>query len=393
VSAAGGTGAIPIPATAPDTPSAPTTIVSGTNIVVDWNTPSDNGAAITSYTIKIKQNDSIFSEELTSCDGTDATVKANTQCTIPIATLHASPFLLPELSTIVATVLAINSVGSSATSSQGGTAVIPSTATAPDTPVAPTTTILGSNVIVDWAAPSDNGAEILSYTIKIKQNDLSFTTELTSCDGTDATIKTNTQCTIPITTLQASPYSLPDGGTVVATVLATNSVGPSGTSSEGGTAVLPDVPDAPAAPTTTLSGSNIVVDWTAPNDNGATITSYTIKIKHNDLSFSTELTNCDGTVAAIKTNTQCTIPITTLQASPYSLPDLSTVKATVLATNDVGASATSSEGGTAVLPNTATAPDTPAAPTTTVSGSNIIVDWNAPSDNGATITSYTVKIK
>lgn len=35
----------------PDTPSAPTTANSGTNIVINWTAPSDNGADITSYQI------------------------------------------------------------------------------------------------------------------------------------------------------------------------------------------------------------------------------------------------------------------------------------------------------------------------------------------------------
>ena len=200
----------------------------------------------------------------------------------------------------MATVLATNSEGASGTSSEGGAAVLTTT---PETPAAPTTTVSGSDIVVDWTAPVDNGATIISYTIKIKQNDSVFSTELTNCDGSDPTIKSNTQCTIPIAKLQASPFSLLDGATIVATVLATNSDGPSGTSSEGGTAVLPAIPATPAAPTTTVSGSNIVVDWNAPSDNGSAITSYTVKLKQNDLSFSTELINCDGTDATIKTNT------------------------------------------------------------------------------------------
>ena len=301
--------------------------------MVDWTAPVDNGATITSYTIKIKQNDSSFSTELTNCDGTNGTIKANTQCTIPIATLQASPFSLPDGATVKATVLATNSDGSSGTSPEGGAAVLPAI---PATPAAPTTTLSGSNIVVSWTAPSDNGSTITSYTIKIKHNDSSFSTELTNCDGSDATIKATTQCTIPVTTLQASPYSLPDLSTVKATVLATNAEGPSGTSAEGGTAVLPNTataPDTPAAPTTTVSGSNIIVDWNAPSDNGATITSYTIKIKTNGGTFSTQLANCDGNDGTIKATTQCTIPITTLQASPFSLPYGATVVATVLATN------------------------------------------------------------
>jgi predicted phage tail protein len=36
------------------------------------------------------------------------------------------------------------------------------------------------------------------------------------------------------------------------------------------------VPEAPATPSTTNSGTNIVVDWSEPSNNGAEITSYSI---------------------------------------------------------------------------------------------------------------------
>lgn len=42
----------------------------------------------------------------------------------------------------------------------------------------------------------------------------------------------------------------------------------------------------------------------------------------------------------------------------------------------------------------AVAPSGLGAPTTTVSGSNVVVDWSAPSDNGGlAITAYTVQIQ
>lgn len=42
------------------------------------------------------------------------------------------------------------------------------------------------------------------------------------------------------------------------------------------------MPDAPAAPTTTISSSNVVVDWNAPNDRGSPIQGYTIYIRTSD---------------------------------------------------------------------------------------------------------------
>lgn len=61
----------------PETPIAPTTANAGTNIQFSWTAPYDSGAAITSYTVLIKQGDGNFSEETVNCDGSDATIVAN----------------------------------------------------------------------------------------------------------------------------------------------------------------------------------------------------------------------------------------------------------------------------------------------------------------------------
>jgi hypothetical protein len=45
-------------------------------------------------------------------------------------------------------------------------------AQAPSAPLTPTTTISGSNVVVNWSAPTDNGSPILGYLILIRQSDL-----------------------------------------------------------------------------------------------------------------------------------------------------------------------------------------------------------------------------
>ena len=37
-------------------------------------------------------------------------------------------------------------------------------------------------------------------------------------------------------------------------------------------------PEVPSAPTTTNSGTSVVIDWVAPIDNGSPITSYTVTI-------------------------------------------------------------------------------------------------------------------
>jgi len=140
-------------------------------------------------------------------------------------------------------------------------------------------------------------------------------------------------------------------------------------------------PEAPTAPTTTVSGSTINVAWTAPAANGAAITSYVLKFKQNDGIFSTSASTVSttGSISA-------TIPTSVLKAAPYSLPIGGVIKATVVAVNRVGSSATSVEGGAAVIPNTI--PDAP-----TIFAENVEfrtktgtgLTWTPPSFNGGSV--------
>lgn len=43
-------------------------------------------------------------------------------------------------------------------------------ATAPSIPVAPVTTLSGSNIVISWTAPANNGSPITSYQIAIMQS-------------------------------------------------------------------------------------------------------------------------------------------------------------------------------------------------------------------------------
>jgi len=60
-------------------------------------------------------------------------------------------------------------------------------------------------------------------------------------------------------------------------------------------------PAKPAAPTTVISGSNVMIDWVAPNANGSPITSYTITIKKLDGTYATEVVGCNGSLSTIVT--------------------------------------------------------------------------------------------
>jgi hypothetical protein len=98
----------------------------------------------------------------------------------------------------------------------------------PSTPNIPSTLNSGTDVVINWSAPSDNGSEISSYTVQILQNDgVTFSQNLNYCDGSDSAIISATQCTLPLATLISTPYSLVLGDSVQVKVIATNIKGDS----------------------------------------------------------------------------------------------------------------------------------------------------------------------
>jgi hypothetical protein len=102
-------------------------------VLVDWNVPAFNGGSpVTAYKVLIRQDNLIYSEEQVNCDGSQSQIVADTSCSVPVATLMASPFNLPWGSKIYAAVIAINAYGESAVSEPGFGAII---LTVPDAPI------------------------------------------------------------------------------------------------------------------------------------------------------------------------------------------------------------------------------------------------------------------
>lgn len=107
----------------------------------------------------------------------------------------------------------------------------------------------------------------------------------------------------------------------------------------------------PKAPTTFLNTSNdVTFAWKYSFNCGSTITAYTVEIRKGDeITYSTETVNCDGSSAAIVTARRCTIPISVLMAAPFNLALGQSVYARIKATNTVGISAYSPDGNGAVI--------------------------------------------
>jgi hypothetical protein len=121
-------------------------------------------------------------------------------------------------------------------------------ASPPSKPAAPVTTWSDAtnSVTVSWTEPETNGANVLSYIVKVRESDnTSFSQELNGCDGSNQAIIDSLSCVIAVADLTAAPFSLPWGSHVYAVIEAANVKGLSEQSAEGNGALIRTFPDAP----------------------------------------------------------------------------------------------------------------------------------------------------
>lgn len=157
-------------ATVPVAPATPTTTNALEQVIFDWVAPDNNGLPITSYTIMIRKSDNLFAEILDYCNGALSSIVAATECTIPLASLTASPFNLQLDDSIDYMVMATNSYGDSEYSALGGGALLQ---LVPDAPIDLTDdkpNTLATQITFTWSdGVSDGGAAVIDYRIYIDQ--------------------------------------------------------------------------------------------------------------------------------------------------------------------------------------------------------------------------------
>lgn len=240
--------------------NAPTTSIAGTTVQISVTAPSSNGGSdITSYAVELKGGDGTFTNISQYCDFD--TLK----CSIPIATLTASPFNVPLSSTIVVRAAAINSLGQSPysdVSTAGATLGNVPAQTAVPTAGAGTTT----SIPVSWTAltPTQaNGAPILSYSLEWDQ-------------GTSTWVPLTGGSSNDLATTYTVTGNFPASSAYKFRVKAKNLYG-WGPYSTVLSVITATVPAKMAKPTLTLIGNtDVLVSWALPSNGGANLTSLDI---------------------------------------------------------------------------------------------------------------------
>jgi hypothetical protein len=93
-------------------------------VTIAWEAPTDNGAAITSYTIYIRSQDYGYYFTTPDCDGSDLQIFGQLYCVIPVATLKAEPFRIHWGGHVWAKIIAHNEKGPSVESNPGDGAML-----------------------------------------------------------------------------------------------------------------------------------------------------------------------------------------------------------------------------------------------------------------------------
>jgi len=223
------------------------------------------------------------------------------------------------------------------------------TAQVPDPPAKPTATAGNESAVVSFTAPADNGSAITLYTAAC-----------TSSDGG----------AFGSATMSASPITVPNlttNKTYTCTVTAINGAGESNESPDSDPIVPLGVPDAPVITSVTRGNASVDVGFTVPPDNGSAITSFTA--------------TCTSTNGGASGSTVGSVALLTVGG----LTNARNYRCTARAANGFG-NGPASAPSTQVVP--AGAPNPPQIGAADPGNGSAAVNFTAPANNGAAITSY-----
>ena len=340
--------------TVPGAPTSLSATSSGSSTInLSWSAPaSTGGSAITGYKIEVS-SDAGSSWTALVADTASTTTTYEHSGLAAGATRHYR-------------VSAINSIGTSATSSNVANAT--TDATVPGVPTSLSATASGTSTInLSWSAPaSTGGSAITGYKIEVSSDSGSSWNDLVADTAS--------------TTTTYEHSGLAAGATRHYRVSAINSIGTSATSSNVANATTDaTAPGVPTSLSATASGtSTINLSWSAPASNGGSaITGYKIEVSSDSGSSWNDL----------QANTAGTNTI----HEHRNLAGGTTRHYRVSAINDKGTSLPSN------VDDATTDASVPGAPTSlsaTASGTSTInLSWTAPASNGGSaITGYLIEV-
>ena len=325
----------------PDAPGALELIPGNTQLEVSWSAPSGNGIAISGYNVKYQGSSGGWNNHASpGADDTSTTITG-----------------LDNNQLYRVQVRARNSVGPGNWASAPGTPV----AQGPDRPAKPTLTPGNAQLVVEWTEPSTNGDDIIDYDVEYRL--------VTS----DKWIPHN-PLSISDTSISVTITGLTNGQSYQVHVLAASLAGHSDWSPIATGTLEARGPDVPAKPTLKPGNAKLVVEWTEPAENGASITDYDVQWQGAGGWINHELS---------------TISIS-LFTTITGLTNGQSYDVRVRAKNSLGTSnwSTAARGTPALQP-----PDRPAKPTLKPGNRHLEVSWSKPADNDASISSYKVQYR
>ena len=209
-----------------------------------------------------------------------------------------------------------------------------------------------------------------------KSDETTFAQDITNCDGTQANIITARQCVVPNAVLLAQPFNHNYGAEIYAKVIATNEYGDSAVSELGNGGIMMTNPDSPilvAEDVSLRAATSISLTWSdGPSNGGDLIIDYRIQMAQGDDVYSevaSGVTMTYHTVTGLTAGLTYKFMIESRNVVYYSSPS------------------------TPIEVLCAAKPDIVATPTTTNSNSVIVLDWDAPAENGLPITNYHILVQ
>ena len=321
----------------PETPGSPTVTPGSTSLAVAWTASSGNGHTITDYDLRYSSDSGATWTEW----------DASTTSTATAATVTG----LTNGTTYQVQVRAVSTAGNGPWS-----LATTATAGAPVAPSAPTLESDNASLEATWSAPASNGSSITDYDVQYSSDSGATWTEWDASTTSTATTATIT--------------GLVNGTSYDVRVRAANGRGDGPWSAA--TTLKAGAPSAPAAPSLTSGNAQLAVAWTAPADNGSSITDYDVRYSSDSGATWSEWDASTTSTATIATITGLTNG-TTYQVQVRA--------ANARADGKWSSSATRKAG----------LPAAPSAPTLTVDNTALSVAWSAPAANGSSITDYDVQ--